>query len=96
MAWKEMLADCNHDGSAIVQIEKLKQVVNQSNSRKFSGGLLSFIDKFQTSIEELGSLKPTYAEDKVKLDALMTALRKVPSETAYYLDYIQDKGLDFP
>ena len=26
----------------------------------------------------------------------MTALRKVPSETAYYLDYIQDKGLDFP
>ena len=26
----------------------------------------------------------------------MTALRKVPSETASYLDYIQDKGLDFP
>ena len=83
MAWKEMLADCNHDGLAIVQIEKPKQVVNQSYSRKFQGGLLSFIDKFQTSIEELGSLKPTYAEDEVKLDALMTALRKVPSETAY-------------
>ena len=37
----------------------------------------------------------SYADDEVKLDALTTALRKVPSETSYYLDYIQDHNLDF-
>ena len=40
-------------------------------------------------------MKPSYADDEVKLDALTTALRKVPSETLYYLDYIQDHRLDF-
>ena len=93
LAWHEMMADCNHDGSAIVRIEKLKFVVNQPFLKKYSGKLLVFVDRFQTSIEELGSLKASYYE--VKLDALTIALRKVPSETSYYLDYIQDEGLDF-
>ena len=75
-----MMADCNHDGSAIVRIEKLKHIVNQPFSKKHSGGLLAFVDRFQTSIEELGSLKSSYADEDVKLDALTTALRKVPSE----------------
>ena len=75
-----MMADCNHDGPAIVRIEKLKYVVNQLFSRKYSGRLLAFVDRFQTSIEELGLLKASYSDDKVKLDTLTTALRKVPSE----------------
>ena len=86
----------NHDGSVIVRIEKLKQIINQPFSRKFNGGLVAFVDRFQTSIEELGSLKSTYSSDEDKLDALITALWKVPSETSYYLDYIQDHELDFP
>ena len=90
-----MLSDCNHDRSTIVRIEKLKHIVNQPFSKKHSGGLLAFVDRVQTSIEELGSLKSSYADEEVKLDALTTALRKVLSETSYYLDYIQDHGLDF-
>ena len=78
-----------------MRIEKLKYVINQPFSKKFQGGLLSFVDRFQTSIEELGSLKASYTDDEVKLDVLTTALRKVPSETSYYLDYIQDHNLDF-
>ena len=69
--------------------------MNQPFSKKHSGGLLAFVDRFQTSIEELGYLKSSYADDKVKLDVLTTALCKVPSETSYYLDCIQDHGLDF-
>ena len=70
-------------------------MVNKPFSRKYSGGLLAFVDRFQTYIEEFSSLKASYADDKVKLDALTTALRKVPSKTSYYLDYTQDHGLDF-
>ena len=69
--------------------------MNQPFSRKHSGGLLAFVDRFQTSIEELGSLKSSYADDEVKLNVLTTTLCKVQSETSYYLDYIQDHGLDF-
>ena len=90
-----MVEDCNNDGSWIVCIEKLQHIINQSYSKKYPGGLVSFVDRFQTSIEELCSLKDTYSSDDVKLDVLTTALRKVPSETSYYLDYIQDHGLNF-
>ena len=96
MTWKSLLADCEHDGgSLIVTIEKLKMEVHKPFTKWYPGGLFNFVDYFQTNMEELGALNPRYADNKNKLDTLITALRRVPSETSYYLDYIQNNQLGF-
>jgi hypothetical protein len=91
-----MLEDCEHDGgSLVVTVEKLKMLVHRPFSKNFQGGLFNFVDQFQTNMEELGALNPRYSDDETKLDTLVTALRRVPSETSYYLDYIQNEKLSF-
>ena len=89
-----MLKDCEHDGSTMLRVEKLRSIVNQSYSKKYPGGLASYVEQLQTTIEELGTLKPLYADEEVKMDVLISGLRK-DGGCAYYLDYIQDNHLDF-
>ena len=84
-----MLKDCENDGSTMLRVEKLKSIVNQSYSRKYPGGLAAYIERLQTTIEELSTLKSLYADDKTKMDVLTSALRK-DSDCSYYLDYIED------
>ena len=95
LTWHDMLEDCEHDGSIRVRIEKLKSIVTMPYTKKFSGGLIAFVDQFQTSIEELGTLLPMYSSEDNKLEFLTTALNKSRRETSYYLDYIRDHHLTF-
>ena len=95
LTWRDMLEDCEHDGSIRVRIEKLKSIVTMPYTKKFSGGLIAFVDQFQTSIEELGTLLPMYSSEDNKLEFLTTALNKSRRETSYYLDYIRDHHLTF-
>ena len=69
-----MLKDCEHDGSTMQRVEKLKSIVNQSYSKKHPGGLASYIKQLQTTIEELGTLQLLYADEEVKMDVLISAL----------------------
>ena len=94
LTWRDMLKDCENDGSTMLRVEKLKATLNNPYSRKYPGGLAAYIDKFQTTIEELSTLKRLYAEEGTKMDVLISALRK-DHDCAYYLDYIQDNHLDF-
>ena len=89
-----MLKDCEHDGSTMLRVEKLKTILNQSYSHKYSGGLSTYIERLQTTIEELSTLLSLYANEEIKMEVLTSALRKA-SDDAYYLDYIQDHQLDF-
>ena len=63
LTWRDMLEDCEHDGSIRVHIEKLMSVVTMPYTKKFSGGLIAFVDQFQMSIEELGTLLPMYSSE---------------------------------
>ena len=93
--WKDMLEDCQHDGSKRVKIEKLKKYISIPYTKKYSGGLITYIERFQTSIEELGTLLDMYSSDTNKLEFLQTALNSERTETGYYLDHIKDKELTF-
>ena len=90
-----MLEDCEHDGSVRVRIEKLKSIIHQPYTRKFGGGLIAFIDRFQTSIEELGTLLNMYSSGSNKLEFLTTVLNRERGKTVHYLDYIKDHNLTF-
>ena len=78
-----------------VRIEKLKTIVTSPYTKKFNGGLINYIDRFQTSIEELGSQLPMYSSGANKLEFLTTALNRERGETSNYLDYIKDHHLTF-
>ena len=78
----------------MLRVEKLKNIVNQSYSKRYPGGLVAFVERLQTTIKELSTLKSLYADEDIKRDVLTSDLRK-DSDCAYYLDYIQDHQLDF-
>ena len=63
LTWKDMLKDCEHDGSTMLRVEKLKNIVNQSYSKRHPGGLVAFVERLQTTIEELSTLKSLYADE---------------------------------
>ena len=94
LTWRDMLKDCENDGSTMLRIEKLKSILNQSYSRKYPGGLAAYIERLQTTIEELSTLKSPYTDEDIKMEVLVSGLRK-DGNCAYYLDYIQDTQLDF-
>ena len=48
LTWKDMLKDCEHDGSTMLRVEKLKNIVNQSYSKKHPLGLVAHIERLQT------------------------------------------------
>lgn len=76
LAWKDMVEELGNDGSLTLHIEKLNTFVNQPYHKSFPGGLLNFIERFQSSIEELGSLKSMYSTNETKLSTLILALRR--------------------
>ena len=63
MAWKDLVGDVANDGSKNVKISKLKAIIHKPCSLNTQGGLVAFVDTFQTSIEELGTLHLSYAPD---------------------------------
>ena len=73
---------------------KLKSIIHKPYSLNTSGGLVAFVDTFQTSIEELGTLHLSYAPDEFKRDLLIDTLRPLP-ECVYMVDHITDNQLDF-
>ena len=95
LTWKDMVEDCEHDGSTKVRIEKLMAIVNFPFHKKFNGGLMSYIERFQTSIEELGTMVSMYESLENKLEFLKTGLNREMSITENILDYIEKEHLDF-
>ena len=93
-AWKDMANDAAYDGSKNVKISKLKAIIHKPYSTNIQGGLVAFVDTFQTSIEELGTLHLSYAPDTFKRDLLIDTLRPLP-ECVYMVDHITDNHLDF-
>ena len=47
LTWKDMLKDCENDGSTMLRVEKLKSIVNQPYSKKYPGGLAAYIERLQ-------------------------------------------------
>ena len=75
MAWKDLVGDAANDGSKNVKISKLKAIIHKPYSLNTQGGLVAFVDTFQNSIEELGTLHLSYAPDEFKCDLLIDTLR---------------------
>ena len=94
LTWKDLVHDCDHDGSTTLHMEKLTMLVHEPYSSKFPGGLINFVDWFQITMEELGSYKSMYSSDNAKLSTLILALRR-SSSCIPHLDHIQSKNLDF-
>ena len=75
LAWDELTEDYEHGGSRDLRLEQLADMANKPYSPKTSGGISSYIDKFQVIVQELQSIAPDQYGDELLKRMLLTNIR---------------------
>ena len=73
-AWIELLKECDKEGSQLARNARLAAVIQVPFSNKTPGGVVLWLDTFQSRITELGLTDPCYETQKQKMLQLIQML----------------------
>jgi len=78
LTWIAFKLKYAHDGSKELKIEKLEEAITKPFHSKYPGGMETYIDTFQATMEKIDALDPDSFNDMRKKRTLLKNVRHVP------------------